>query len=101
MKRVRHFLLGHFSPAPLCMVAATGMCLFSSTLSAQSAAQFARANDEFAKAQFQEAIRDYNSLVQAHEWSAPVFYNLGNAYFRTGDVGRAILSYERALALDP
>ncbi len=30
-----------------------------------------------------------------------MFYDLGNAYFRTGDFGRAILNYERALALEP
>ena len=29
-----------------------------------------------------------------------MFYDLGNAYFRTGDFGRAILNYERALALE-
>ena len=28
--------------------------------------------------------------------SGPLFYNLGNIYFRIGDVGRAILSYRRA-----
>ena len=68
---------------------------------AQSDAEFARANDEFAKKQFQEAIRDYESLVQAKQWSAPLFYNLGNAHFRSGNFGHAILNYERALALDP
>ncbi len=30
-----------------------------------------------------------------------MFYDLGNAYFRTGDFGRAILNYKRALALEP
>jgi len=29
-----------------------------------------------------------------------LFYDLGNAYFRTGDFGHAILNYERALALE-
>ena len=53
-----------------------------------------------AKGQFKDAIRDYRALVQSGEWSAPLFYNLGNAFFRTGDFGRAILNYERALALD-
>ena len=30
-----------------------------------------------------------------------MFYNLGNAQYRAGDLGRAILNYERALALEP
>ena len=33
--------------------------------------------------------------------SADVYYNLGNAYFRDGQLGEAILNYERALLLDP
>ncbi|HEY4284715.1 MAG TPA: tetratricopeptide repeat protein [Chthoniobacterales bacterium] len=83
-------------------VTTLGVLLISQSAGlAQSDADFARANDEFAKKQFQEAIRDYESLVQAKQWSAPLFYNLGNAYFRAGDFGRAILNYERALALDP
>ena len=35
-----------------------------------------------------------------NESNAVLFYNLGNAWFRKGDPGRAILQYERALALD-
>ena len=38
--------------------------------------------------------------ADAGPYSANLFYNLGNAYFRTGNFGRAILNYERALALD-
>ena len=62
---------------------------------------FARANEEYAKGKFPDAIRDYESLVEAKQWSAPLFYDLGNAYFRAGDLGRSILNYERALTLDP
>lgn len=68
---------------------------------AQSDPDFSKANDEYAKGQFQDAIRDYETLVSGRQWSAPLFYNLGNAYFRNKDFGRAILNYERALALDP
>jgi len=68
---------------------------------AQPDPDFAKANDEFAKGRFQEAVRDYESIVQTKQWSAPLFYNLGNAYYRADDFGRAILNYERALALDP
>ena len=35
------------------------------------------------------------------EYSADLFYNLGNAWFKLGDQGRAILNYERALVLNP
>jgi tetratricopeptide (TPR) repeat protein len=68
---------------------------------AQADAQFAKANQEYAAGQFKEAIDDYEALVHSGQWSANLFYDLGNAYFRVNDFGRAILNYERALALDP
>jgi tetratricopeptide (TPR) repeat protein len=61
---------------------------------------FDKANKEYAQGNFKQAIDGYEALVRAHQWNANLFYDLGNAYFRTGDFGRAILNYERALALD-
>jgi tetratricopeptide (TPR) repeat protein len=71
-----------------------------SSVFAQSDAEFAKANQDYAQNNFKEAISGYETLVRAGQWSANVFYNLGNAYFRAGDFGRAILNYERALALE-
>src|SRR5438034_8198657 len=67
---------------------------------AQADAEFAKANQDFAQGHFKEAITGYEALIRSGQWSANVFYDLGNAYFRTGDFGRAILNYERALALE-
>jgi tetratricopeptide (TPR) repeat protein len=67
---------------------------------AQSDAEFAKANTDYAAGHFQEAVNDYENLVRSGQWSANLLYDLGNAYFRVGDFGRAILNYERALALD-
>jgi tetratricopeptide (TPR) repeat protein len=67
---------------------------------AQPDADFTKANQEYAQGHFKEAISGYEALVRAGQWSANLFYDLGNAYFRTGDFGRAILNYERALALE-
>src|SRR5436189_3293214 len=67
---------------------------------AQTDPDFAKANEEFAQGHFKEAIAGYEALVRAGQWNANLFYDLGNAYFRTRDFGRAILNYERALALD-
>lgn len=61
---------------------------------------FAKANSEFAAGNFKAAVEDYNAVVSSGEWSANLFYDLGNAYFREGDFGRAILNYDRALRLD-
>ena len=67
---------------------------------AQPDADFAKANQDFAQGHFKEAISDYEALIRDGQWSANVFYDLGNAYFRAGDFGHAILNYERALALE-
>lgn len=77
------------------------LCLFvASSAFARPSAEFAKANQEFAQGHFKEAIAGYEALVRADQWNANLFYDLGNAYFRTRDFGRAILNYERALALD-
>lgn len=62
--------------------------------------QFTAANQEYAAGHFKEAVDRYEQPVRSGQWSANLFYDLGNAYFHTGDFGRAILNYERALQLD-
>jgi tetratricopeptide (TPR) repeat protein len=67
---------------------------------AQPDSQFNKANQQYAQGHFKEAIAGYEALVHEGQWNANLFYDLGNAYFRTRDFGRAILNYERALASD-
>lgn len=66
-----------------------------------AAGSFDAANRAYEQGKFSEAKIGYENLVEAGEWSANLFYNLGNADHRLGAPGRAILDYERALALDP
>jgi tetratricopeptide (TPR) repeat protein len=78
------------------------LCLTTvSPARAETDATFTRANADYAAGKFKGAVDGYESLVKAGQWNASLFYNLGNAYFRSDDFGRAILNYERALALDP
>src|SRR6266849_6267687 len=72
----------------------------TSSAFAQLDSDFAKANQDYAQGHCTEASSGYDALVRAGQWSANLFYDLGNAYFRTGDFGRAILNYERALALE-
>ena len=58
------------------------------------------ADNEYKKGNYQQAIKDYNEILKGGE-SAAVYYNLGNAYYRTDNITYAILSYERALKLSP
>jgi tetratricopeptide (TPR) repeat protein len=71
------------------------------TVRAEADPEFTRANRDYSEGRYQEAVEGYQSLVQSGRWSANLFYDLGNAWFRTGDFGQAILNYERALGLEP
>lgn len=73
----------------------------ASIAAAQTTTQFVKANQEYAAGDFDAAARDYEELVRSGQDAPNLFYNLGNAYFRKKDFGRAVLNYERALALDP
>src|SRR6266540_3354110 len=76
------------------------LAVWATSSPGQTDANFTKANQEYAQGHFKEAISGYEALVRSGQWSANLFYDLGNAYFRTGDFGRAILNYERALALE-
>jgi tetratricopeptide (TPR) repeat protein len=58
------------------------------------------ADSAYIKNDYTTAVRIYESLLQQGE-SAEVYYNLGNSYYKSGDIARAILNYERALLLNP
>src|SRR6202521_1847824 len=59
------------------------------------------ANEAYQNGKYEEAKVDYLQLVHAGQYSADLFYNLGNVWFKLGDQGRAILNYQRALLLNP
>jgi tetratricopeptide (TPR) repeat protein len=84
---------------PICC--AVLVVAFATATAAEPGDAFAQANQEYAAGNIKDAIAGYESLIQAGETSAAVFYDLGNAHFRAGDSGQAILNYERALALEP
>ncbi len=62
---------------------------------------WARSNSEFEAGDFAQAAKDYEMLLEAGQIKWEVYYNLGSAYFKSNDLGRAILNFERALRLDP
>jgi tetratricopeptide (TPR) repeat protein len=60
----------------------------------------AEADSAYVRGEYQQAIRDYETLLKQGA-SADLYYNLGNAYYRTENITRAVLNYERALQLSP
>ena len=57
---------------------------------ADSQATFEAANAAYDKGSYAEARKGYESLLAAGVDHEVVFYNLGNTYFRQGQLGRAI-----------
>jgi tetratricopeptide (TPR) repeat protein len=60
----------------------------------------AEADSAYVRGQYQQAITHYEALLKQGA-SADLYYNLGNAYYRTENIPEAVLNYERALLLSP
>lgn len=58
-------------------------------------------NQHYEAGEFAEAAAVYETIVRAGIQDSALYYNLGNAYFKQGELGRAILNYRRAQYLDP
>ena len=62
---------------------------------------FLKANQAYKEGRFETAVDGYNQLIQSGHGNGHVYYNLGNAYIRSGQLGEAILNYERARLVLP
>lgn len=60
-----------------------------------------KADKAYQDENYDEAIELYRQSIEQDGVSSDIYYNLGNAYYRCGDIAQAILYYERALRLDP
>ena len=54
----------------------------------------------YAEARYDDAVAIYEAVIAEEGATLPLYYNLGNAYYRTNNPGKAILNYERALSID-
>ena len=59
------------------------------------------ANNEYNEGHYEIAIDHYRDVIDKGYISAELFYNLGNAYFKTDAIPESILYFEKALKLDP
>ncbi len=59
------------------------------------------ANKAYTDADYDKAIGGYTAILDAGYASHKLYYNLGNAYFKSNRIGRSILFYNRALLLKP
>lgn len=60
-----------------------------------------RADSAYNAGNYEDAVRFYEQAMNEDGVSSTLYYNLGNAQYRTGDIPSAIISYNRALRLNP
>jgi len=81
------------------------LSLFPGGLRASSAPEntgiFQAANVDYLGGRYEDAIRKYESLVSGQTFSPAIFFNLANTYAKDGEIGKAIVNYERARYLSP
>lgn len=76
------------------------ICFTFGTICHASAITKENADTEYLKGNFQQAMLDYNELLKSGE-SAELYYNIGNCYYRLGNVPQSIIAYEKAKRLSP
>lgn len=82
------------------------MCFVAAALAADDRrghvlSDFNRANLAYRDGQYAEAVKLYEQIIAGGHDSGPVYYNLANSYYKSGQVGRAVLNLERALQMMP
>lgn len=70
-------------------------------VSLKAAPSVAEADSAYLNGDFNTAISLYNEVADNNGVSAPLLFNMGNAYFQNGDYGNAMLCYQKAKKLDP
>lgn len=79
-----------------------GISMASEAMSKPRAEEsMAQGNKYYQDKQYDKAIDTYQEIISAGFEGTSLYYNLGDAYYREGKLGLAILYYEKALRLSP
>jgi len=81
--------------------ASQGQVPEASSLPVDGEGLFDLGNRLYQEGRFDGALEAYQAVLEGGFESADLYYNLANAHFKTGDLGRSILNYERALRSRP
>ena len=76
-------------------------CEVNAKIDQSAQEDFFEANRAYKNDQFQEAVDGYLNLIENGIENGHLYYNLGNAFYRLGNLGKAILFFERARLLLP
>jgi tetratricopeptide (TPR) repeat protein len=81
---------------------ALAIFVFAKTVfAADLSPEFDSANKLYEQGKFSDAAAGYEKIVQSRSVSSALYFNLGNAYFKSSHVGRAIAAYREAEKLSP
>jgi tetratricopeptide (TPR) repeat protein len=75
-------------------------CL-GSIAAADPSSAFDAANKFYYAGKFSEAVAAYENILYSGQKSVALYYNLGNAYFKSGQIGKAIAVYREAGKMAP
>ncbi len=73
----------------------------ASLVVSNAAAEFDRANKLYEQGKFPEAAGAYEALASSGVLNSSLWFNLGNAAYKSGQIGRAIVAYRMAERLTP
>jgi len=76
------------------------LLIYSQGVSQDNVTRFEKANNHYSAEEYSAAIEIYEDIIKNFDHE-DIYYNLGNSYFRVGDIGNSIWSYEKALELSP
>ncbi|GAB4448799.1 MAG: tetratricopeptide repeat protein [Anaerolineae bacterium] len=101
MTRAQRFrrVAGWLLPVALVLIALGSPALAQNEVTPTEA--MAVGNQHYEAGAYNEAATIYETITAAGVQDSALYFNLGNAYFKSGDLGRAVLNYRRAHYLDP
>ena len=83
------------------LILVIGLCWMNSLQAQNPSELWEKANAFYATEEYDKAISAYEQILEEGKVSAKLYFNLGNAYYKAGNINNAILNYERAKLLAP
>ena len=77
------------------------LLLFTSVVSFATKNLQANAEKAYSNKNYKESITAYETILNEGQVSYKLYYNLGNAYYKNNELGKAIYNYELANKLQP
>ena len=77
------------------------LATLSVSASPTSAEHWEAGNKHYIEGNFDKAVEEYHAILDGGEYSMKLYYNLANAYFKLGNIGKSILYYNKALRIAP